>query len=157
MGKRQCTTQYKILPLYRRLRELGATAKDPVFFWIGISTDEAQRMKPARVKYVENVHPLIAANMTRLHCLHWLEKHDYPRPPKSSCVFCPYKGNAEWRELSPADFAVAVEVDHVIRSFGVEQYAHRDLKPLETVDIRSAEQAGQMEILGDECEGMCGV
>ena len=157
MGKRQCTTQYKILPLYRKLREMGATAKAPVSFWIGISADEADRMKPARVKYVQNRWPLLEKSMTRLHCLRWLDEHGYRRPPKSSCVFCPYKGNAEWRALEPDDFATAVKVDEFIRSFGVQQFAHRDLVPLKDADIRSAEDAGQLSMFGDECEGICGV
>ena len=157
MGKRQCTTQYKILPLYRKLREMGANHKDPIDFWIGISADEADRMKPARVKYVKNRWPLLEKNLTRLHCLEWLTKNKYAHPPKSSCVFCPYKGNAEWRALDAEDFAVAVKVDNFIRTLAVEQFVHRDLKPLQDVDLRSAEQAGQISMFGEECEGMCGV
>jgi hypothetical protein len=156
MGRRQCTARYKILPLYRKLKELGATAKEPVDLWVGISTDEAQRMKPARVQYVRNVYPLIERGLSRLHCLRWLSDRAYPRPPKSSCVFCPYKGNAEWRELSDRDFARAVTVDEAIRGAGINQYAHRSLVPLSEADIRD-EHEGQTEMFAEECEGMCGV
>lgn len=157
LGRRQCTTQYKILPLYRKLRELGASEKNPVRFWIGISTDEAARMKPARVKYVVNAWPLIEEGMSRLHCLRWLKEHGYERPAKSSCVFCPYKGNAEWRELDAKDFEVACQVDDAIRTFGVEQYAHRDCVPLRRADLRLAQDAGQLSMFDEACEGMCGV
>jgi hypothetical protein len=157
MGRRQCTTQYKIIPIQKKLRELGAKASNPFVLWIGISTDEAQRMKPARKKYYKHIFPLIDKNMTRLHCLRWLSENNYPKPMKSSCVFCPYKGNAEWRELDERDLAIAVNVDKAIRTFGVMQYAHRYCKPLDQVDFRSAEDAGQLSMFGEECEGMCGV
>jgi hypothetical protein len=38
-----------------------------------------------------------------------------------------------------------------------EQFMHRSLKPLEEVDFRNAEDFGQVNMFGNECEGMCGV
>ena len=26
-----------------------------------------------------------------------MKKHEYPRPPRSACAFCPYHSNEEWR------------------------------------------------------------
>lgn len=68
--------------------------------WIGISTDEMQRMKLSREKYVQNRWPLIEANMNRRDCLAWFDKN-YPNQhlPKSACITCPFRTNAEWRDM----------------------------------------------------------
>lgn len=53
MIRRQCTTDYKIVPIRRKVRELaGLTRKRSPSFpvvecWIGISTDEIVRAKPS--------------------------------------------------------------------------------------------------------------
>jgi hypothetical protein len=157
LGRRQCTREYKISPLYKKIRELGAAAKTPAKVWVGISVDEIFRKKPARVKYVENVWPLIEKNMYRLDCLTWMQKKGYPKPSKSACVFCPYHGNEEWREIKEKDadgWALAVKIDKAIRASGIEQFAHRSLVPLERVDLSKSSQA---DMWAEECEGMCGV
>jgi 3'-phosphoadenosine 5'-phosphosulfate sulfotransferase (PAPS reductase)/FAD synthetase len=59
MIMRQCTNQYKIQPIKKKIRELcnvGFNKRFPkdkyVEQWIGISKDEIQRMKPARDPYI---------------------------------------------------------------------------------------------------------
>ena len=79
MQKRHCTSDYKIVPIQKKLRELlglkRATKKTPILVsqWIGISTDEAHRMKPNRQRWIKNRWPLVDMNMERRHCLEWLE------------------------------------------------------------------------------------
>ena len=109
---RQCTTSFKIEPIQRKMRELRD--KRPVSQWIGISTDEAHRMKPARVAWLTNRWPLIEAGMRRSDCLRWMADHGYPKPPRSACVFCPYHSNEEgrrYRGKEPESFAAAVKRD----------------------------------------------
>ncbi|MES0214250.1 hypothetical protein NKL07_02335 [Mesorhizobium sp. C280B] len=71
MIRRQCTTTSKIEPIRRKLRELaGLTRKGfptyPVVHqWLGISMDEAVRMKPSRAAWQLNRFPLIESCMTR--------------------------------------------------------------------------------------------
>jgi hypothetical protein len=157
LGRRQCTREYKLSPLYKKVRELGATAKNPARMWVGISVDEVFRKKPARIKYVENVWPLLEKNMYRLDCLTWMQKHGYPKPSKSACVFCPYHGNEQWRDIKendPQGWGLAVQVDKAIRLHGVDQFAHRDLVPLDQVDLS---KSSQVDMFNEECEGMCGV
>jgi len=54
MGRRQCTKEYKIEPLVKKERELlGLVPRQRAKgllceTWIGISTDEAMRMKPSQ-------------------------------------------------------------------------------------------------------------
>lgn len=105
--------------------------------------------------------------MTRGACLEWLEAHGYAIPPKSACTFCPYRSDTGWRDMKandPASFAEAVEVDRLVRdSAGFatarknQLFVHRSLKPLDQVDLSTAEERGQLNLFLNECEGLCGV
>ena len=175
--RRQCTAAYKVEPINRRIREyLGVKARrrvpagiPPVVVWLGISTDEIHRMKPAREWWVSRHWPLVDARMSRNDCLCWLERHGYATPPRSACIFCPYRSDREWRWLrdhDPEGWEEAVAIDRAIRpgfprinserSTG-ELYLHRSLAPLEDVDFRTASERGQLDLFGNECEGMCGL
>lgn len=170
MLRRQCTREFKLQPIMQKARELlGLKFRQrapnvPVMTqWIGISTDEAQRMKPSMERWITKRHPLIDMNMSREDCLRWMERNGYPRPAKSACTFCPYHGDALWRDMKandPESFAQAVRVDEMIRGgvTGTKKrlYLHRSLTPIAEVDFRTAEDAGQWRLFGDECEGLCG-
>jgi hypothetical protein len=168
LGRRQCTREYKIDPLTRRQRELmGYKPRQRIpanscEVWIGISTDEAHRMKASRESWVTNRYPLIEQGMSRSDCLAWLERHGYPRPQKSACTFCPYRSDEGWLEMKrndPASWNEAVAVDEALRRNQHElrlravPYLHRSLVPLAEADLSE----GQFDLFGNECEGMCGV
>ena len=175
MTRRQCTREFKVTPIEKKSRELLGLAKGErapkaicVTRYIGISLDEAHRMKPSRNKWEATRWPLIELRMNRTDCLKWMREHNYPEPAKSSCTFCPYHDDGLWRDMKrndPTSFAQAVAVDRhirsgtasVARSMKGDLYLHRSLKPLEAVDLRTAEDAGQLSMFGNECEGMCGV
>ena len=93
---RGCTRDYKIIPIVREVKRLmkehGATR---AVQWIGISRDEAHRMKDADDPAIQHRWPLIDARMTRTHCLEWMARNGYDQPPRSACVFCPYHSNEE--------------------------------------------------------------
>jgi len=168
--QRQCTKHYKLEPIRVKLRELMGlkpgqrVGKRKVEVWIGISTDEIMRVKPAHEPWITRRWPLIEKEMSRWDCLRWLEDFKFPKPPKSACIGCPYHNNAMWREMKmdrPEEFADAVEVDGFIRN-GLPTsreglYVHRSLKPLKDVDFRNLEDRGQLNLFNEECEGMCGV
>ncbi len=176
MGRRQCTKEYKLYPIRDESKRLyyEKTGADPrkrippgaIECLIGISTDEAARMKPASVKYMVNRWPLIEANMSRRDCLKWMAKHEYPTPTKSSCIGCPYHNDHHWRDMrdnDPEAWDDAVEVDRIIRKGGTlrgmkdSQFMHRSLVPLDEVDLRTHDERGQPDLFNEECEGMCGV
>ena len=55
MGRRQCTRQYKIAPIKKKMREILGVAprhrvpkSQTVTQWMGITVDEVTRMKPSR-------------------------------------------------------------------------------------------------------------
>lgn len=166
---RKCTGEYKLAPLRRKSRELmlAAGAKS-VTQLIGISWDEAHRMKPSGVNYVTNEYPLVDRNLTRGHCLEWMKARGYPQPPKSACIFCPYHSDQQWKALPPdelkraADFerrwnALASQDTRKTQTRGVIRL-HRSGKPIDEVDFNtSPEDFGQVDAFGNECEGLCGV
>lgn len=168
IGRRQCTSEYKILPIKRKVVELmnGKRPKGGCQMLIGISTDEASRMKPSRVQYIENFWPLIEIGMSRQGCLKWMEERKYPKPPKSACIGCPFHSDSMWRDIKdndPVAWADAVEIDKLIREGAAargirgQQFIHRSCKPLDQVDLSTWAEKGQPDLFNMECEGMCGV
>lgn len=162
---RQCTKQYKIRPIRQKVRQLlglerrRSPTTPVVEQWIGISTDEAIRMKPSMENWQVNCWPLIERHMSRRDCLRWLAERQYPEPPKSACIGCPFHSNEQWLALSPDEFAEAVEIDRAIRGSRAkgELFLHRQCVPLDQVDWSTAEDRGQLNLFLNECEGMCGV
>lgn len=168
MARRQCTMEYKVQPITRKTRELiglapRQRAKEILCeMLIGISTDEALRMKPATEAWKKHRWPLIELGMNRNDCLRWIERKGYPLPPKSSCIGCPFHNDHEWRAIKadPEAWTDAIEVDAAIRSQpGIkgQQFMHRSCVPLDQVDLSTAEDHGQVDMFNNECEGMCGV
>lgn len=172
MLRRQCTGDFKIDPIEKRIRLLlGLRHRQRwpktavVEQWLGISTDEASRMKPSRRPAIVARWPLIERGMSRRDCIAWLTRNDYPIPPKSACTFCPFRSDHEWRQLRDSDpdgWAEAVAVDEAVRT-GMTQrgkvFVHRSLRPLSEVDLSTAEDRGQatLNLFENECEGVCGV
>jgi hypothetical protein len=172
MTRRQCTGDFKIDPIMKKVRELIGLQrgqhgpKSPVVEqWIGISTDEIVRVKRARLRFVHNRHPLIEARMSRQACLGYLTERQYRLPPKSACTFCPFHSDTMWRDMKendPASFEDACIVDQALRDnqtvgIGIP-YLHRSCRPLREIDFSNAEDRGQGALgFTVECEGMCGV
>jgi hypothetical protein len=167
MGRRQCTNEFKILPIQRKVRELLGYRKyqripaDAATMLIGISTDESIRMKPSRVAWIRHEWPLIDRNMSRQDCLEWFAARNFPKPPKSSCLGCPFHNDAQWLEIKNGDqqeWQETVAMDRHIRNRVTkrvnEQFMHRSLKPLDEVVFKGEDKANHF---GNECEGMCGL
>jgi len=170
MLRRQCTREFKVEPITKKIRELLGAKKYarikgvPVTQWLGISTDEASRMRDSRECWIKHRFPLIELGMSRKDCLEWMAKNGLPKPSKSACTFCPYHDDGMWRDMKqndPRSWADAIEIDEMIRAGvrGTKQqlFVHRSLTPLADVDFRTAEEAGQLNMFNNECEGMCGV
>ena len=157
--KRQCTTNYKIGPIRRQLRALGALRAHPADVLIGISLDEVRRMRDSDVRYVRHVYPLVERRMTRGDCLTWLRQRGYPEPQKSACVGCPFRSADDWRRLTAEEFAQAVAFDAAMRwrrsKRGAAAYLHSSLVPLDQVDLRSQQDRGQLELDFDGCGVLC--
>ena len=173
IGRRQCTDNYKIRPIRRRIRELlGLKPRQQVpngttvELWLGISTDEAIRMRTSRDRWMVNRYPLIEAGMSRKGCADWWAAR-YDRPlERSACVACPFQSRKRWVETKrrwPELFAEAVEIDARLRdglAYVKEPYLHSLRMPLaQAVAHDEAELGadGQRDGFGNECEGHGGV
>jgi hypothetical protein len=174
MGRRQCTSHYKVEPIRKKVRELlgvGPRSRVPAGaaeMWIGISLDEIIRATPSKVGFQVHRFPLLEQRVSRRDCLAWLERNGYPIAPKSSCIGCPFHGDAAWRDIkdnAPDEWVQAVAVDAAIRkpidrpsvvAMKAQQFLHRQLVPLDQVDLSTAEDRGQLNMFNNECGGLCG-
>lgn len=161
MQRRQCTHDWKILPIRRWLQ--AHRDGQPVEMWVGITLDEVQRMRESDVQYIANVYPFIEMldrPWTRGMVMRWLVDNGLEIPSKSSCVFCPYHDRATWREIQRSgngDWQKALEVDEAIRDKrpGYKCYLTANRIPLKDVDFRNEQDHGQLELWGEECSGTC--
>jgi 3'-phosphoadenosine 5'-phosphosulfate sulfotransferase (PAPS reductase)/FAD synthetase len=176
MTRRQCTGEYKVKPIKKKIRDLlgypyPTRIPKGVFVeqWIGISTDEFHRAKDAYVKYMQNRHPLIDMGWSRSDCVRYLTSLDLAETPKSSCLGCPFHGNAQWRRIrdnSPAEWEDVVEFEAAIRKGNAranasgnrllgEAFLHRSRVPLGRAPIdhvTASEWAALQQELADEDE-----
>jgi len=164
MGRRQCTNEYKLKPITRKIRELlGAPLKENgipgrlkggkwVEQWIGISTDEFERAKDSTISYAKSRFPLLELNWSRTDCMSYLESRGWGETTKSACIGCPFHTNSQWREIrdnDPKSWDDAVEFDHAIRHGGSRMselmkgalYLHRSCVPLDQAPIHLISKA----------------
>ncbi len=180
--RRQCTSEYKIEPIEQKTREMllerGAATVNvrgevrvnsgvTIERWLGISLDEVQRMKPARVSYVVNRWPLIDARMTRHDCVTYLQARSLPLPVRSACRVCPFHSAEYWRWLRderPEDWQHVVEFDAFLRSDDPANrisatsdgplFLAKQCVPLDEVDLSTPEERGQLRLF-DDAETVC--
>ena len=177
-GRRQCTREYKIDVIERTIRRelLGLKPRQripkgvTVLQAYGISIDEAGRSARIRERirrhspWITPEFPLLGRLMSWADCIRWLQSRVPHEVPKSSCVFCPYKSNEQWRWLrdnDPEGWARAVEVDQALRNGSARgmkshQFVHRSCVPLKEADLEFGSSPGQLSF-ALECAGMCGV
>lgn len=170
--RRQCTSSWKVEQIKRVLRQVAGVPHRHMHLTaalveqtIGISWDEAVRMRDAPYPWVRNAYPLVDARITRWECIRVMADDDrFPDPPRSACWHCPFHNDAEWRHLrdnQPESWAKAVELDHALRRNDTplrgDCYLHSSLTPLDEVDLSTAEDRGQGVLWDAECEGMCGL
>jgi hypothetical protein len=184
IARRQCTREYKVDVIERTIRYkiLGLKPRQHfpsdvrIIQYLGLSYDEPGRIISTKARFQskpwsETRFPLFDLEMTRRDCVDYLESHGVTAP-RSPCVFCPYRSNAEWRHLrdtDPEGWQRAIEVDEGLRKeaaicnrgFDQRLYVHRSCKPLRQAPIDDAVSRGEQRLLFDgfdaECEGMCGL
>ena len=167
---RQCTMEYKIQPIHRRVRELCGykprqRVKTIVQALMGISVDEADRMTLSRTPWQSNIYPLVDARLNRGDCDRITRGQGFPAPGRSACVYCPYHSDRYWqmlRDEHPKEWSRAVCFDFNLRGSlagpaypkAGPAYLHRSLVPLDQVRFRNENQPS---LWSEECAGVCGV
>lgn len=173
MARRQCTSEYKLKPIKRKVRELLGyphPLRVPKSVYveqlIGISTDEVGRAHESDVNYARNAFPLLDLGWSRRACLGYLEARGWASTPKSACIGCPFHGNRAWRQLrdeSPEEWEDAVAFDAAIRNGSARanaqgnelrgsMYLHRSRLPLSLapIDVVTRHERNQDQITVDD-------
>ena len=120
-------------------------------------------MRASRNCWEKNRYPLAMEHrLTRQDCKNWMARNGYPTPPRSACLGCPYRSIDEWRAVKEDAHAwyQVVQYDKAIRfAAGMEEatYLHRSCKPIDEVDFGAQANEHQIDLWGNECDGMCGV
>jgi hypothetical protein len=157
MGRRQCTKVYKLYPIRRFVRAAlgGKTPRGGCDMLIGISTNEAHRMKASSVDYIVNRFPLIDLGMNRHDCRARLAGWGVDCP-RSACCGCPFLNDEDWGERrKQPEWGATVALSYRLAERG--QFMHRSLRTMDKVDLAADAERGQPDLFGAECEGMCGV
>ncbi len=148
-----CSSEWKKYVFRRYVRSKGV--KECVT-WLGMSTDEVERIKPSDVQWQQYAWPLaFDVPMSRIECRQLILNAGYPEPPKSCCWDCPHRRNPQWLRLKryyPQDFSKAVKRDKEIRERDPLHavYLHESRKPLDEVDFT---QPDIPSLFGDENGG----
>lgn len=128
--KTHCSNKWKVKPVKRWLKMQGIQRCEN---WIGISADEARRMKQSGYKWFQLRYPLIELDMDRAECLWTIGNADWPQPQRTSCLMCPHQNDKAWqlmRKTYPEDWARALEIEEEMRKRDPDIYLHRSLRPL---------------------------
>ncbi|MGI9142685.1 MAG: hypothetical protein ACR2IJ_05795 [Fluviibacter sp.] len=171
---RKCTADYKVKALQRKTKELLGIdrfkAADGVLCeqLIGISTDEAIRERKSRVPNIVLSYPLLELGMSRQDCLNWMEERGYSEPPKSACLFCPFHSDEMWLDIKQNDveWQKIVQFERDLQSVADKATAlrgkpflHKTCVPINQVEFKPKlnKEKPQVDMFGNECEGLCGV
>lgn len=111
--------------------------------WLGISTDEMERMQRRNGKW-RTRYPLIEQRMNRGDCVALVSRMGWPPAPRSSCSECPNQTQQEWRETrdhEPVEWQRVVRFDHAIRKRDPHLFLHSDGVPLDQANLDDANGA----------------
>lgn len=161
--RRQCTSEYKIRPIVKKIRELRGIEKHKHLpyteLMLGISIDEIERVKTSQMSRIEYLYPLIDARLNRSDCIAYIQSIGFPVPPKSSCVFCPYHSSRQWTSIKYNDkesWNKVLKVDKAIRNIAGRKlkeklFLHPARKPIDEIQFLDQQELFMCE------EGFCGV
>ena len=172
IARRTCTSEYKIKPLIKKVRELlgfkkGERVKKGIKVeqLFGISRDEIYRIKPSQYHYIQHLYPLIDKGMRRYDCINWMERNNFKIPPRSACTFCPFHSNAEWLRVKQNkkewDKVVKLEKsltnNKQLKKIGYDDKIYFTNKGIPIDEVNFEEKTDQLDLFNNECEGMCGI
>jgi hypothetical protein len=147
MGRRQCTSDYKISPIRRYLRSVARE-------WtldIGISTDERHRANPSGRKWLSHRFPLLELGMDRAACQAVCKERLGYEVEKSACIGCPFKSKSDWERIraNAEEWESACRFDDALRETG--EYLHGSCLPLRV----ALDQQPKLPVFDSECVGGC--
>ncbi len=148
-----CSNEWKQRPIRRWLKKNGVNDTD---VWLGISLDEAERMKSSGLNWYRHIYPLIEIiPMRRTGCIAQIQCFGWEVPYKSRCWLCPNQSSEAWRQmkrLDNGDFEKAVILENEIHQKDKDIYFHPLAINLEQV----VEQSELQSDMFDGCDsGYC--
>ena len=148
-----CSNEWKKNVIRRWLKNNGVTDTD---VWLGISTDEAERMKSSGLNWYRHIYPLIElVPMNRSACVSQIQNFGWTVPHKSRCYMCPNQSIEAWKQmkkLDNGDFDKAVELENDVRLKDKDMYLHPMAIPLQ----EAVEQSELQYDMFDGCDsGYC--
>lgn len=132
-----CSGKWKRDVAERWMRSIGIeTCRN----WIGISRDEARRIRARHRPWLELWYPLIfEVPMSRAQCVELIRAEGWTgHIPHSACYMCPNLSDSEWIDMQrnwPADFEKACELEREARLKDPHFYLHPACIPLAQVDF----------------------
>ena len=165
---RGCTHDFKIVPIRRYMRKQAnlryGENRLRVIQWLGITVDEAARMRDSNAPWLGHRYPLIEIGMTRQDCIDWVQANFQRIPPRSSCFFCPFHSADYWRDLKLFErksFNDAITFERQLQasterlaSHSAIPYLTRRCKPLDQAVDEMIDERSKFQ---EECSGHCGV
>ncbi len=163
--QRHCSLTVKIDLIRREAKKLAGKGRKAVT-WIGISTDEVERMKESNDARIIHRWPLLedGVMMSRAMCLKWAKDNNLPEPPRSSCIYCPFHSDEEWiriRRESESEFQFAVDFEKRLQAAQKQcprlssvPFLHASRIPLDQVVFDQKRKSDKSQ---SPCEGICGV
>lgn len=132
-----CSGKWKRDVAERWMRSIGiVTCRN----WIGISRDEARRIRAQHRPWLELWYPLIfEVPLHRYQCVELIRSEGWKgHIPHSACYMCPNLSDAEWIDMKtnwPTDFALACNLEAETRLNDPHFYLHPSCVPLAEVDF----------------------
>jgi hypothetical protein len=168
--RRQCTSEYKIVPcddsllawmLEHEYAKVNKRGERRVAYGVqveniyGISADETYRQGKRGASWQKAMYPLIEKNMGRIDCENYLRSKGLPVPKKSSCKVCPYHDDSYWywmQTTTPDEFEETCQFDDYLRTpecklYGNfrnikdELYLHSSCQALRSIDFKARIEA----------------
>lgn len=132
-----CSGKWKQDVAERWLRSMGVeTCRN----WIGISLDEARRIRAQHRDWLQLWYPLIfEVPMRRYQCVSLIRETGWQgHIPHSACYMCPNLSDPEWIDMQmnwPEDFAKACDLETDARLKDPHFFLHPSCVPLAQVDF----------------------
>jgi hypothetical protein len=149
-----CSNEWKRRVVSRWAAEQSDWKARGVDVWVGVSWEERHRRRAPQRAWLQAVYPLLDMRATTISgCLAAVARVGWPEPPRSRCSFCPNQSDAEWAELTAAEFAAACALEDEVRARDPHAYFHKTLMPLRDVTLTPEAEAGLFT--GGCSAGMC--
>jgi hypothetical protein len=132
-----CSGKWKRDVAERWMRSIGI---ETCRTWIGISRDEARRIRAQHRPWLALWYPLcFEVPMYRYQCVESIRSEGWAgHIPHSACYTCPNLSDPEWIDMKmnwPDDFTAACELEAEVRIKDPHFYLHPSCVPLADVDF----------------------